>query len=473
MKLILVHTKFEIKIMKNLLNLILISSLIYGVNAQDNKPNVILIISDQHAGKIMTQRGYDHIKTPGIDKLAAEGVTFTRAYVAYPVCTASRAAMITGIMPSKSQPQLTDYTSIGQQMKSNGYETAYYGKWHVGNSKMDKTKDWHGFEQYEDLRNDTKIRQLSNDFIKKEHDKPFFMITSYLNPHDCCELARNMSGMNDNYHDGAVEENANLAITPFLPTNFRIPPNEPEGFSVRRTPDSTDVSMFRKHPVKYWDETKWRQYMYGYDRLVEKVDAHILRMLEELEKSGQLENTIIIYTSDHGDGHAAHEWNQKMTFYEESVNVPFIISYKGKSSAGIIDKKTLINTGLDIFTTISGMTGIEHDEVLLGIDLQPSVMKKSIVDPTKRNYVVSEMNQLAVEGRSFTGRMVLTDRFKYVLFDGGKNPEQLYDLEVDPGELNPVTDNPEFAYQLKAHREMLKEWIVESDDVFKKSSIPN
>ncbi|MFD2832951.1 sulfatase-like hydrolase/transferase [Gramella sp. AN32] len=452
--------------MKKFLSLLFVSCIFFTASAQDKKPNVILIISDQHAGKIMTQRGYEHIQTPGIDKLAEEGVTFTRAYVAYPVCTASRAAMITGVMPSKSQPKLTEYTSIGQHMKTNGYETAYYGKWHVGNSKMGKTKGWHGFEKYEDLRNDTKIRNLSNDFITRKHDKPFFMITSYLNPHDCCELARNMSGVKDDYHDGPVEENAELSKTPPLPDNFNIPPNEPEGFYVRRTPDSTDMKMFRKHPVKYWDETKWRQYMYGYDRLVEKVDAHILTMIEKLEETNQLENTIIIYTSDHGDGHASHEWNQKMTFYEESVNVPFIISYKGKLSGGLIDKKTLVNTGLDIFTTISAMTGIEYDNSLLGVDLQPSVMKASKIDAAKRNYVVSEMNQLPVDGKSFTGRMVLTDRYKYVIFDGGKNPEQLYDLEVDPGELNPVTENPEYSNQLKAHREMLKDWMQISQDNF-------
>jgi len=460
--------------MKKILRILLISCILCKTVAQDKKqPNVILIISDQHAGKIMTQRGYDYIKTPGIDKLAQEGVTFTRAYCAYPVCTASRAAMITGVMPSKSQPRLTDYTSIGQQMKSNGYETAYYGKWHVGNSKMDsKTKNWHGFEQYKDLRNDTKICQLSNDFITKDREKPFFMITSYLNPHDCCELARNMSGLNDKYHDGAVEENAELSKTPPLPDNFSIPANEPEGFYVRRTPDSTNKVMFRKHPVKYWDSIKWRQYMYGYDRLVEKVDAHILSMLTHLEKTGQLENTIIIYTSDHGDGHAAHEWNQKMTFYEESINVPFIISWKGQTSAGVIDKKMLINTGLDIFPTISAMTGIKYDKTLLGVDLQPSTTKLIKTNQEKRNYVVSEMNQIEINEVSLTGRSVITNRYKYVLFDGGENPEQLYDLKTDPGELNPVTKNPKYNTQLIAHREFLKSWIKRSNDEFEIKLIP-
>lgn len=442
--------------------------------AQEKKPNVILIISDQHAGKIMTQRGYPHITTPGIDSLAKNGVTFTRAYVAYPVCTASRASMITGVMPSKSSKNLTDYASIGSIMKAGGYETGYFGKWHVANSKMDKTEDWHGFDQYKDMRNDTRIKELSTEFISAKREKPFFMISSFLNPHDCCELARNMSGMNDNYHDGVVEENAKLEMTPELPENFLIPENEPEGFYVRRTPDSTNHTMFRKHPVKYWDETKWRQYMYGYDRLVEKVDQHMLDIFNHLKQEGQLANTIIIYTSDHGDGHAAHEWNQKMTFYEESVNVPFIISWKDQVVSDVIDKKTLVNTGLDIFPTICEMTGVTYPKELLGADLGTPLQKENETAAVKRAFVVSEINQLSLNDEpGLIGRMVVTDRYKYFLFDGGENREQLFDLEKDPGEMNPVTNEKKYIKILNSHRKMLKTWIDETEDDFSKVNIPN
>ena len=116
--------------------------------------------------------------------------------------------------------------------------------------------------------------------------------------------------------------------------------------------------MFEKHPTKYWTEDQWRQYIYGYDRLLEMVDAHIKLVIDELENQGLLDDTVIIYTSDHGDGHASHKWNQKMTFYEEAINVPFIVSWKGKTRADYIDKDTLSNTGLDIFPTILGFAGV-------------------------------------------------------------------------------------------------------------------
>ncbi len=343
---------------------------------KQDRPNVLLIISDQHAGKIMTQTGYEYVKTPGIDKLAAEGVTFTRSYVTYPVCVASRASMMTGMMPSKSNSNLMDYASIGKTMKNAGYSTAYYGKWHVSNTKIKDVPDWHGFEKYKREYTDTKTADLSIDFINEKHDKPFFLVTSLLNPHDCCELARNISGLGDDYHDGAVAEDMDIDLCPPLPSNFNIPENEAEGFYTRRTPDSTDKVNFGKHPVKYWKEKEWRQYLYGYDRLVEKMDNHILNVVNALEQKGLLENTIIFYTSDHGDGHAAHEWNQKMTFYEESVNVPFVVSWKGHTKSGVIDRETLISNGLDLYPTICNIAGIPINESLLsGENLSPYVLK--------------------------------------------------------------------------------------------------
>jgi arylsulfatase A-like enzyme len=246
-----------------------------------------------------------------------------------------------------------------------------------------------------------------------------------------------------------------------LPANFAIPENEPEGFSVRRGSEPGS-SMFPKHPTKYWTEKQWRQYMYGYDRLLEMVDAHIKQIMDELEKQGLLENTVIIYTSDHGDGHASHQWNQKMTFYEESVNVPFIISWKGRTKAGIVDEETLSSTGLDIFPTILKLAGVPIPGSLHGLDMVPQVLADSGGEALpEREYVVSEINQL---GGDFKGRMVASKNFKYILFDNGANREQLFDLANDPGELHPVTYKQEYREQLLAHRNMLLEWDKRIDD---------
>jgi len=423
----------------------------------------------------MEQTGYTHLKTPGINRIADLGVTFTRSYTPYPVCVAARASFMTGMMASKSSRNLTSYPSIGKTMLDAGYQTAYFGKWHVASSKMKRVEEWHGFEQYEDLRHDTKTRELSVDFLKENHEKPFFLITSFLNPHDCCELARNIAGLNDEYRDGPVEENMDPEFCPPLPANFEIPPGETEGFYCRRLPDSTDKSSYGKHPVKYWGETEWRQYMYGYDRLVEKVDQHILQIMNTLKEEGLLENTVVIYTSDHGDGHGAHQWNQKMTFYEETINIPFIVAWKGKTIAGKIDKETLVSNGLDMYPTICKLAGVPWPEELPGADLSPLAMQESITQFSERNYIVSEINQNAKSknGRVvLKGRMVVSKNYKYILFDQGENREMFFDMVKDPGELNPVTHNHQYSDQIEAHRQYLREWISATSDEFLAEKIP-
>jgi len=262
-----------------------------------------------------------------------------------------------------------------------------------------------------------------------------------------------MSGLEDDYKDVPINEDIAIEDTPPLPANFEIPENEAEGFSLRRGSEPGEP-MFRKHPTKFWTDNQWRQYMYGYDRLLEMVDAHIKLVIDELENQGLLEDTVIIYTSDHGDGHAAHKWNQKMTFYEEAINVPFIISWKGKTKAAYLDESTLSSTGLDIFPTILKLAGVPIPESLHGLNLLPQVLADPAGDTLpERQYVVSEINQA-----QYKGRMVVSQNFKYILFDGGENPEQLFDLANDPGELRPVTYKPEYREQLTAHRNMLLEW---------------
>jgi choline-sulfatase len=444
----------------------------FGAAARDQRPNIVLLISDQHSGKIMTQAGYPHINTPGIDKLAAEGVTFTRSYCTYPVCVASRASIMTGLMPNKSHSDLTAFPGIGKTMQEAGYETVYFGKWHVSNSEIDEVADWHGFQTWQEESSDTLTKQHAVDYLNGKKEKPFFMVVSFMNPHDCCQLARNIAGLGTRYHDGPVEENMDPAQCPPLPANFAVPPNEAEGFSIRRNPDpETEPRDFRKHPVRDWGETEWRQYMYGYDRLVEKVDNHILDVVNALEKQGLLENTLIIYTADHGDGHASHQWNQKQTFYEESINVPFVVSWKGRTKANIVDSKTLISSGLDIYPTLCSAAGITGGESIQGRDVGPYVLRSSTGKTDSRDFVVSELIQRR-RGKTLTGRMVATEHCKYFLFDSGENREQLFDLQEDPGEMRPVTDLDSYSRQLVACRQMLKDWIVKTADSFPLDKIP-
>ena len=124
--------------------------------------------------------------------------------------------MMTGLMPSKA-PDITQHPSNGKTLSGAGYEAVYHGKWHVGETRIDKSAEWHGFETYDGRQRDTTTRERVVDFIKQEHDKPFFLVTSFMNPHDACELARNMSGIEDDYKDVPIDVNVAVDLTPPQP----------------------------------------------------------------------------------------------------------------------------------------------------------------------------------------------------------------------------------------------------------------
>jgi len=147
-----------------------------------------------------------------------------------------------------------------------------------------------------------------------------------------------------------------------------------------------------------------------------------------------------------------------------------MVSWKGKTKAGIIDDTTLVSNGLDIYPTILRMAGLPVPLSLHGVDLSPNTLQDPGEDnPVSRDYVVSEIEQKIYKGHTrgtFTGRMVVTDSFKYILFDKGVNREQLFDISYDPGELNPVTDYPDYLHDLTSCREILKEWVTTTEDDF-------
>jgi arylsulfatase A-like enzyme len=438
---------------------------------KQKRPNILWLMGDEHSGRVMEQTGYKYVHTPGLNKLANQGVTFTRAYCTYPSCSPSRFSMITGQMPDKLDNNVTSYKSIGKIMKKAGYETAYYGKWGVPHTNMKKDSAWHGFEKYHDHRyHAERIERLTKNFIHQDHSAPFFLVASFNNPHDCTVLARDIGGLRDeHYHDGSVPEHMEVGQCPPLPGNFAIPADEPQGIAMQRNTNPT-MHMYRTHPTTYWDTTDWRQYMYGYDRLVEKVDHHILNIINTLENRGLLNNTIIFYTSDHGDGHASHKWNQKNCFYEEVVNVPFIVSWRGHTKPGAIDRKTLVSSGIDLFPTFCKLAGVSPpgSESFYGLDLSPYFLKGQNNSPYKRKYIVTDITTSLEPGgqKKVKGRMIVGERFKYELFNGGKNREQLFDLKKYPGELPPVTKQSQYKNELLRHRHILKDWIKKTDGDF-------
>lgn len=433
---------------------------------QPERPNILIIMTDQHTADAMSNAGNKDLRTPAMDKLAANGVRFNKAYCAQPLCTPSRTAIFSGKMPSETgfvgnapekDGQWPDsLLMMGKIFQNGGYKTGYVGKWHlpVPTAKVSQ----HGFEFIQNTNfldyNDAGTPAYCARFIKENKSNPFLLVASFLNPHDICEWARGETLKMD-----VLEDAPPAHLCPQLPANWKKPAHEPE--MIR---EQQKVS-FRTYPSVDWTADQWRQYRWAYNRLVEKVDNYIAMVLASLKKYGVEKNTIIIFTADHGDGYAGHSWNQKQVLYEESAKVPFIISKLGQWKPRVDDM--LVCNGTDIIPTICGFAGIERPRTLKGVDIS-----KKIANPSKNlrdTLVIETAFADNEELLGINGRAVITKDFKYIVYDKGNIREQLFDLVKDPGEITNLAVSATHKKKLIQMRTYLKKWCNTNGDNFAKA----
>jgi choline-sulfatase len=430
-----------------------------SVGSAKNKtkqPNVLLIMTDQQTADGMSCAGNKYLNTPAMDALAAEGIRFTNNYVTQPLCTPFRSSLQTARYPheinivNNSGKIPEDVPMLGQLMADAGYDCQYFGKWHVKT-----TEERGGYKEFQKGETDDGIADLGKDFLLKKNEEPFFLTVSFVNPHNVCQLAR-ANAVGTDLPDGSIGlAPTNMDELPPLPDNFDMPENEP---TVIR--EIQKRSGAYHYPTAKWDELTWRQYLWGYYRLIEKVDAEIGRVLQALEDGGHKENTIVIFTSDHGEGVARHHWNQKQILYDQATKTPFIISWSGKIKPSVYPE--LVTNALDIPATILDVADAEKPESMRGISLLPLVYGKPV---KKYDYVVSEtMFAKGATNLGATGRMIRTDRYKYCIYDNGEKREQLFDMEKDPGEMNNLVFNNKFKKELNLHRDMITKWAKETND---------
>ena len=182
-----------------------------------------------------------------------------------------------------------------------------------------------------------------------------------------------------------------------------------------------------------------------------------------MDIEGLQAQTLVIFSSDHGDGLGAHRWNQKSVLYEESVRVPLIMSWQDHTDAGLVDTEHLVSNGLDIYQTVCDYAEVEPPEGLLGRSLRPLVQGHDGVE--WRDHLVAETRfGPEIGGLGTVGRMVRTTRYKYVVYNWGKNREQLFDLDTDPGEMVNLAVAAQYRGVLNEHRELLAMWTERTDD---------
>lgn len=451
-----------------LLSLLLAASATARAQANEaRRPNIIYIFTDQQSATMMSCTGNTSLKTPAMDYLAANGVRFERAYTPNPVCVPARTSMMTGWLPdshgirrnsnSNNFNKKNNYeeTNISAQVKKAGYHTAFGGKTHL---PKELYPDVLGFE----VMSKGRKMDLSEDavtFLKRKHDKPYYLVLSYINPHDICYFFRTDLGKKH----ALVEELRAKAeaipnfyeseqCLPLLP-NFEPQPDEPEAYQA--------MKQIRQDNRKNLVEDDWRLGRWMYARMTEIVDAEIQVVLDTLKETGQEENTVVIFSSDHGDNEGAYRLHGKGTFNEQSIRIPFIVMDKGgNQKAGMVDDTHLIVNGLDLLPTVLDYAGVPnaHGDPR-GRSVRPLVEGKDV--PWRED--------IGVE--SELGRMVMNDRFKYIEYDIDRNIEvRLRDMNDDPCEKTHCTADPERAPDLAKMKEVFDRWFPnEGSPVFNKN----
>lgn len=429
-----------------------------SARAADGKPpNVVLITTDQQSMIALGANGNPYLKTPAMDSLVADGVSFTESYCTYPVCSPARSSMMTGLMPHQTgvrkngQAISEGIPNLGQHFRKHGYQTYYAGKWHLPQSFGAPD----GFETLVGghtlgAHMDEPLATKAVEFLQKAPAEPFLLVASFMNPHDVCHWIRG--------HEGTREYDSTAAYPP-APGNMWRDPDEPEYVAHHREGNFNRMSN-SLHISKDWKADDFRHYLHDYYRMVEDVDRQIGRVLSTLRFRGLMENTVVLFTADHGEGMGAHRWTQKAAFWEETAKVPFIVAGKGIERRGVVDSQALVS-GLDIVPTLCDYAGVPAPSAVVGMSLRPAIQGKRL----DREFVVSELGDLGFDGRQ--GRMLRTDRYKYIVFNGGARAEQFFDLELDPGEVNNLARSSEADSELKRHRGLLEKWIRDTKDDFK------
>ena len=281
-------------------------------------------------------------------------------------------------------------TTIAAFLKRAGYDLVYGGKEHLPDPLAPKAL---GFNNICDNQRE-KLAQETAKFIKSKHDKPYFMVVSLINPHDICFMVRKdfeyteaelesvrkrgkieiaMSDKAMEIPEGVSEEEFFEKYCPPLPPNFEPQKDEPKAFNYM-----FDQRNFRRQARDKYTDRQWRHHRWAYCRLTEVVDREIQIILDAIRQSGEEENTLVIFSSDHGDNDASHRLEHKTTFYEESANIPFMAMWKGQIPPGQVDDSRLVSNGLDLLPTVCDYAQIKGASDTRGKSLRPLFEGKKV-----------------------------------------------------------------------------------------------
>ena len=433
---------------------------------KDRKPNVVYVFSDQHRYQSMSFTEMPEVKTPNMARLAKQGVCFDNCISNYPLCSPHRAMLLTGRWPYQQKmlddsPGMIDNNlaldpdqmTVGKAFKHAGYATGYIGKWHLTGTDavpfgFDHSQIWENdndhwnayyFENGERIvpapqgYNATLMMNQALEFIEEKHaaPDPFFLMLSLNPPHLI---------FND-----ATQERKDLY------------PNESD---LPRRPN------FPKAYPQPFENMTWETYQ-GYHAHVSAIDEELGRIMAKLDELGLADNTIVVYTADHGSMLGSHAKGDKRHPYQEAIKVPFIARWPKGIPTG--RRSDLLLGTIDIMPTLCGLAGLPIPKVCQGQDLSPSFRGEKSVEPESQfiMHICADANDGEKPWAPYF-RGVTTGRYTYTVHAGelGQGTWQLFDNEVDPYQMNNLAEDTSMAPVKKELVAMLADWLKQSDDPY-------
>jgi iduronate 2-sulfatase len=444
-----------------------------NTDAQAKKMNVLFIAVDDMNNDLGCF-GHPLVKSPNIDRLAAQGIVFTNAYCQFPLCSPSRSSLFTGLRPDRTRvfnlqyhfrQDLPERITLPQMFMNNGYYVARVGKmYHYGNpgdigtNGLDDKVSW--MERFNpagrdkttlelDIINYTPKRGLGSamaflsdkdgkdvehtdgkvadqviELLKKHKDKPFFIGAGFYKPH-----------------------------TPWITPAKYFDMYKPEQISLPLlVPEIQDAypeaALASTSPLPYFGITpdQARECKLAYFAAISFVDAQIGRVLDALHVLGLEDNTIVVFWSDHGYHLGEHGLWFKQSCFEESAKTPLIIAAPGFKTAGKICRRNV--ELVDIYPTLAALTGHTPPADLDGESMLP-LFKNPDIEWDHPAYT-------QVQRGTFPGHSVRTSLWRYTEWDFGNKGAELYNESTDPQELNNLANNPLYAEVVKQMKALLK-----------------
>lgn len=451
------------------------------------QPNLLLLWSDQHRADVMPGPENTVLRAPHLARLTAESFEFRRAYCTSPVCTPSRGSILTGMWPhhhgalTNNVPLRPDAHTLAEGLPAD-YRTAYFGKWHLG----DELRPQHGFSEWRSLEDDYRKYYSDPADRARRSDYHEFLMRAGFPPDEPDTLGHSpvfsrtftaalaepftkasfLAGEAERFlaarRDGQPFVLSVNTLEPHPPTfgplnGLHDPAAVPVGPAFvqpvgadasrhhRRRAERLQRNGYKNHPVATVDD--WRRLRANYYGLVTLVDTMVGRVLAGLEASGQADNTIVVYTSDHGDMLGDHGLAQKGVFYEEAVRVPLLIRVPWLERSSVRVEAPF--SQVDLAATLRDLMGFAPPN---DGDGQSRASELGGLAPRDAFVMWTDRADPDDDGRS----VITADGWKLNLFR--HDEPELYHLATDPGELRNLGRDPAHHARVAELADRIRQW---------------